>query len=285
MVPDDLIGFVSPAALVVWCALARFSNKGGVCWPSIDTLAKRCRFTTRHVRRMMDELVKHGRLQVQHRDNETNVYRLLFVAMPDRHVPDDAETIADTGVTEGGTSKSVGGEARVTPSADADVTQTITMEREPTNDIPIGNTASPSAVSSLKDFQEPLPKASPKVDQVQTPATATPEPEKPKVDPKPEKPKKRNWAGEQFPKLKIMCPNIDARAGCIMLNKLAGDYGGQALVDEALIRLDGKGPYTPVYVWGVFKSQLDTIVTERAGLRTGRAEPTAGNSRRQPSGA
>lgn len=98
----------------------------------------------------------------------------------------------------------------------------------------------------------------------------------------PAKPKRSNWAGDQFPNLKTICPNIDTPAGCKMLNSLAKQYGGQSIVEEALVRLATKGPFLPSLIWGALHNTCKDVVTQRATIKpAGRAEPSAGNSRRQ----
>ena len=85
--------------------------------------------------------------------------------------------------------------------------------------------------------------------------------------------KRSNWAGDRFQVLKTLCPDLDARRGCTLLNSCAKSYGGQAIVEEALRRLKGcRGED----VWKKLKAICAEVVKENAsdfGARPTRPGP------------
>lgn len=76
-------------------------------------------------------------------------------------------------------------------------------------------------------------------------------------------PRKANWAGDQFPKVALLCPTLDTAEACKMLNALAKAHGGRNIVEEALARL--KGPLAQDVVWGALRNSCKRTLEERAG--------------------
>lgn len=68
---------------LVLLSLADNANDQGYCWPSIDSIAQRCRMTRRYIINILQELEAEGHIKIIHRfDNEKNVnksnlYRVL----------------------------------------------------------------------------------------------------------------------------------------------------------------------------------------------------------------
>ena len=72
---------VSDRAVRVYCALSRYANEDGACWPSRATLAQRLRCSLDSIDRALVELVALGAIEKQQRlhdygDNDTNIYLL-----------------------------------------------------------------------------------------------------------------------------------------------------------------------------------------------------------------
>lgn len=67
------------SALVLLLALADFTNEDGVAYPSVRTLARRCRTSVRNVGLLLARLVAAGELQVLRGRGPcgTNIYRLV----------------------------------------------------------------------------------------------------------------------------------------------------------------------------------------------------------------
>lgn len=95
---------VRDATLLVFLSIADHANDAGVCWPSVERIAKRCRITPRHCQRIIKGLEDDGYLEVDRNAgrSNTNVYRVV--------------TEKVTSETEKVTSTSVKGDARVTRS-------------------------------------------------------------------------------------------------------------------------------------------------------------------------
>ena len=71
---------VSGGELVMLLALADMANDSGCAWPSVATLAKRCRVTERHANRLLAQLQDAGVLEVHRNEGRygTNIYRILL---------------------------------------------------------------------------------------------------------------------------------------------------------------------------------------------------------------
>src|SRR5437879_5675909 len=74
------------AALVVHLALADHANNEGVCWPSQDFLAVKCRVSDRTVRTTMNQMKRDGYLKVLRRGSNfsgSSKYRLTWPTLND----------------------------------------------------------------------------------------------------------------------------------------------------------------------------------------------------------
>jgi DNA-binding transcriptional regulator YhcF (GntR family) len=68
-----------PSTLLVLLALADWANDEGICWPAIDSIAEKCRISSRTAQRIIKELEELGALKVSRKAgrNHTNTYCLL----------------------------------------------------------------------------------------------------------------------------------------------------------------------------------------------------------------
>jgi hypothetical protein len=243
MVPFDLLSKVSHLAIAVWVALADYLNEEDTVWPSHTSLATAARCSVPSVKRAIKELQASGRLDVRPRFRENGTPDTNHYFM--RFAPLEPNVVNPSPCSPVNLSNG----SPVNGSGFTPDLRSITSEVK--KDIPTGSNekaVSTSPALPLKD---------------------TP------------KPKKPNWAGVQFFNLKTICPNIDAPAGCKMLNGLAKQYGGQSIVEEALVRMSSKGAIMPSVIWGALHNTCKAVVAERGTIKpTGRAEPSAGNSRR-----
>lgn len=99
-------------------SLADNANDQGYCWPSIATIAKRCKMSKRYTQRLLKELEKEGHIIIIHRYddkrdlNKSNMYQVVTVQRPlplngseqETATPDDSQ-IARSG--EQGTTRVV----------------------------------------------------------------------------------------------------------------------------------------------------------------------------------
>ena len=71
-------------ALHIHSLLAQYADKGGVCFPSQERLAKEARCTVRYIKRVIQKLVEARCLEVLQdaRDRRRNTYRLLPIPIP-----------------------------------------------------------------------------------------------------------------------------------------------------------------------------------------------------------
>lgn len=81
-------------------AIAEHADNDGVCWPSIDRLARWCNTSTRNATRLVNNLVAMGELRVDRcaGRNGVNLYRIQLQALTPLSPPDKAVT-PDTRVT------------------------------------------------------------------------------------------------------------------------------------------------------------------------------------------
>lgn len=63
--------------MIVLAALADQANDAGVSWPSVETIARRCRMTDRSLRRVLRRLEEGGWLTTTERPGRSSVYRIL----------------------------------------------------------------------------------------------------------------------------------------------------------------------------------------------------------------
>lgn len=83
----------SGSKLLLMLALADHANESGICWPGIESLAEKVRLSERHTKRLIQELIDEGEIEVEHgcgRGN-TSMYRLLLPASKD----DAAVTVSE----------------------------------------------------------------------------------------------------------------------------------------------------------------------------------------------
>lgn len=91
IIPEWLLGRVSPTAYMLYGLLARYADDTGRCWPSRRTMAERLSCSMSTVDRAVDDLRKVGALVVVPRKDDergqlTNDYRLIRAA-PDASTP------------------------------------------------------------------------------------------------------------------------------------------------------------------------------------------------------
>lgn len=67
-----------PTCLLVLLSLADQANDDGVCWPSVGSIAARCRVSERTVKRWLAHLQSVGILTTRRRYNNSNVYRITL---------------------------------------------------------------------------------------------------------------------------------------------------------------------------------------------------------------
>ncbi len=65
--------------LLLLLAIADQANEQGVCWPSVNYLARKCRLSPRQVKRLIEKLVESGELGVEQGGGRrfTNIYHIL----------------------------------------------------------------------------------------------------------------------------------------------------------------------------------------------------------------
>lgn len=59
-------------------ALADRADEDGICWPSVPTLARKCRTGESTIRRHLKALAGLGVLRVKHRSNDSSVYQIVL---------------------------------------------------------------------------------------------------------------------------------------------------------------------------------------------------------------
>jgi hypothetical protein len=126
-------------------AIAEFADEAGWAFPSVATLAKKCRATSRHANRLLAALRDSGELEIHLNAGPSgqNRYRVVFDAMvpakprtPDLHVTPDVGVSPDSPVTPDA-------QVTLTPASatpDVDVPKPLT----PTSDEPSLNRQEPS---------------------------------------------------------------------------------------------------------------------------------------------
>ena len=119
-------------ALLVLLALADYTNKEGIAWPSVSTLAKKVHMSKRNVQRWLRELQKAGELEIHKNPNRrgSNIYRILL--LKNKSNACDAHVMGDGAVAKGVSSAS--------PTGDVTVTQSVNEpKKEPTPIVPEGD--------------------------------------------------------------------------------------------------------------------------------------------------
>lgn len=148
--------------LLMLLAIADFADDEGNAFPSVATLAKKCRTTPRHANRLLAELRNSGELEIRLNAGEhgQNRYRIVFAAMestpqtPDTHVTPDSPVSPDL---------------QVSPDLRAIPTPT-----SPTPDAGVPKPLTPTSVKPSLNRQEPLERAptSPKHSKTRKPSKA-----------------------------------------------------------------------------------------------------------------
>lgn len=85
---------------VMLLAIAEHLNDKGLCWPSMERLARMCNTSTRQAIRLVENLRQIGELEVQRSAGPggANLYRIAL-STPDKHVTPDIRVTPDAGVT------------------------------------------------------------------------------------------------------------------------------------------------------------------------------------------
>ena len=60
--------------LLCLLALADHANDEGVCWPSVGTLAKKCRVSKRQCQRLLEKLREDGEIEAQQRPGSSDIF-------------------------------------------------------------------------------------------------------------------------------------------------------------------------------------------------------------------
>lgn len=79
------------AALLMILAIADHANDQGVCWPSVRTLARKCRVSERHATRLISKLQGDGEIEIETGGGRghTNVYRVMpMTGIGESYMPD-----------------------------------------------------------------------------------------------------------------------------------------------------------------------------------------------------
>lgn len=113
IIPEWLIGRVSPSALTLFALLGRYANRDDEAWPSYATLAKRLGTSRRSVINWMQELENVGAVEIQSRrdetgDHGTNIYSLRYANPSPQVVNDGSLGVVNEdspGVVNGGSPK------------------------------------------------------------------------------------------------------------------------------------------------------------------------------------
>ena len=71
----------NPREKLALIALASFANHEGTCWPSREALAARIECSVATVKRLLNSLIQKGFIEIIHRHNRTNFYKLALPAI------------------------------------------------------------------------------------------------------------------------------------------------------------------------------------------------------------
>lgn len=119
-------------ALLVLLALADYTNKEGIAWPAVSTLAHKVRMSTRNVQRHLRALENAGELEIRRNQGPggSNIYRILLSNNKSNSC--DAHVTGDTGVPKAVSSAS--------PTDDTGVAQSVSEpKKESTPIVPTGD--------------------------------------------------------------------------------------------------------------------------------------------------
>ena len=123
----------------MYMILARFTDKDGKCFPSIEKLAESIGKDKRTVIRYIKKLEEKGLIEKKRRFNQTNVYYLKNVAFDsDKNDSDkDVTSLGDTGVTS---------------DSDKNVNLTIPIEQYPINNTQYKENKQKKKMSNVENF-------------------------------------------------------------------------------------------------------------------------------------
>lgn len=102
--------------LLLLLAIADYANNKGEAWPSITTLAEKCRLSRRQIIRMQQRLEERGELTIHRRTGFRGTNRYVIV------IP-----TSDTGDTSGTGDADVTSDTGDTSTSDTDVTSLVTL--------------------------------------------------------------------------------------------------------------------------------------------------------------
>jgi hypothetical protein len=74
-------------SLLLLLALADFANDGGICWPSVETLATKARVSDRTVQRMIQKLIAEGELEIVEKGGGRRSHRYRVLVRGDNLTP------------------------------------------------------------------------------------------------------------------------------------------------------------------------------------------------------
>jgi hypothetical protein len=78
--------------LLIYLSLADSANDEGICWPSVETISRKCKVTPRHVTRVISKLETEGAVKRKPRRGTTNLYQVLAPLTPESPPPDSHVT-------------------------------------------------------------------------------------------------------------------------------------------------------------------------------------------------
>jgi hypothetical protein len=109
-------------ALLVLLALADYTNKEGIAWPAVPTLARKVRMSIRNVQRHLHTLENAGELEIRRNQGRrgSNIYRILL--SNNKSNACDAHVMGDGSVAKGVSSAS--------PTNDVTVTQSVSEPKK-----------------------------------------------------------------------------------------------------------------------------------------------------------
>jgi hypothetical protein len=73
-------------------ALADRADEDGKCWPSVPTLARKCRTGESTIRRHIKALTALGVLRVKHRMNDSSMYQIVLARLRQMADPEEQPT-------------------------------------------------------------------------------------------------------------------------------------------------------------------------------------------------
>ena len=91
----------SGGGLLVMLALADFANDDGRSWPSINTVAKKARMSSRQAQRVVRDAQENGELKVELATGPNGVNTYVILLKGDAHVRGDKMTGGDKSYTQG----------------------------------------------------------------------------------------------------------------------------------------------------------------------------------------